>query len=108
MDLEGQEVVKKTVEDEGSAGLIVVLGAPNPESAKLYAETVSLGDPTYAGPLAGVALGLPVYHILEAEIKAQVDPRVYNEQVGMMETVLETEKIVEAVREVRASLLQAP
>jgi len=108
MDLEGQEDIKKKVEEEGRAGLVVVLGAPNPESAKLYAETVSLGDPTFAGPLAGVALGLPVYHILEPEIKAQVDSRVYSEQVGMMELVLETEKIMEAVRKIRESLPHAP
>jgi glycine/sarcosine/betaine reductase complex component A len=101
MDLEGQANVKRAAEEKGRENLIVLLGSPTPDSAKLYAETVSAGDPTFAGPLAGIALALPVYHILEPEVKHQVDPSVYNEQVGLMETVLETDKIIESVRQVR-------
>ncbi len=43
----------------------MVLGSADPEGAGLYAETVTAGDPTFAGPLAGVSLGLPVYHVFE-------------------------------------------
>ena len=60
------------------------------------------GDPTWAGALAGQALGLPVYHIIEPEIKAAVDSAVYEDEVGVAEMVMdEAEAIVEAVREVR-------
>lgn len=102
MDLEEQGAIKRVVEENGRDGIVVVLGSPDPDSAQIYAETVTTGDPTFAGPLAGVSLGLPVYHMFEPEIKAQVDPRVYREQVGMMEMVLDTEKLIEAVRAVRA------
>ena len=60
------------------------------------------GDPTWAGILAGRALGLPVYHIIEPDIKAAVDSAVYEAEVGVAEMAMdEAEAIVEAVREVR-------
>ena len=80
---------------------MVVLGTPNADSAELYAETVVHGDPSYAGPLAGVALGLPVFHILEPEIKAQIDPAVYKEHLGLMEIALDVVKISRSLSRVR-------
>jgi len=81
--------------------LIVILGAPDADSAELYAETVMNGDPTWAGPLAGVALGLPVYHIIEPEIKAQIDPATYEEHLKLMEIALDVEKISQALTKLR-------
>src|SRR3954470_17830878 len=101
MDLEEQDVVKRTVEEQGLEGVIVILGSPDPDSTELFAETVSSGDPTWAGPLAGVSLGLPVYHVTEPEIKDIVDPGVYAEQIEMMELALDTAAIHQAVRSVR-------
>lgn len=80
---------------------MVVLGTPTAESSKLFAITVTDGDPTWAGPLAGEALGLPVFHITETEIKKQVDESLYEEEVGLVEMVLETDEIIEAVKKVR-------
>ena len=79
------------------------MGTPTADSSKLYALTVTEGDPTWAGALAGDPLGLPVYHIIEPVIKAAVDSGVYEAEVGMAEIVLEeeAEAIVAAVREVR-------
>jgi glycine reductase len=91
--LDGQENIKSAVEQYGKDDLIVVLGAPDAGSAELYAETVFHGDPSWVGPLAGVALGLPVYHILEPEIKTQIDPVVYQEHLGLMEIALDVERI---------------
>lgn len=102
MDLDGQESIKRTVEASGKDNVIVVLGSPDANSAELYAETVTHGDPTWAGPLAGVPLGLPVYHIVEPEVKASVDPKVYDEQVGVMDVALEADKITEALNKVRS------
>ena len=79
----------------------MVLGAPDADSAELYAETVVNGDPSWAGPLAGVALGLPVYHILEPEVKAQVDSAVYQEHCSLMEIALDVEKIAQGLGRVR-------
>ena len=82
--------------------LMVLLGTPNAESSRLYAMTVTEGDPSWAGALAGVALGLPVYHIMEEAVKTQVTPAVYEEHVALMEMVLEAGDIAQAVQEVRA------
>ncbi len=101
MDLEDQQRIKQLVEQQGADDLVVILGSPDPESAELFAETVTLGDPTYSGALAGVSLKLPVYHVTEPEIRAAVDPRVYAAQVELMEMALETEAIRQAVRAVR-------
>jgi len=101
MDLEEQDVVKRTVEEQGLEGVIVILGSPDPDSTELFAETVSSGDPTWAGPLAGVSLGLPVYHVTEPEIKAAVDPDIYRDQVELMEMVLDVEAIWGRLADIR-------
>lgn len=81
--------------------MIVIIGAPDADSAELYAETVMNGDPTWVGPLAGVALGLPVYHIIEPEIKAQIDPACYEEHLKLMEIALDVDKIFQALSKLR-------
>ena len=102
MDLDEQERIKQVVEANGGPdGLVAILGSPDAESAEMFAETISLGDPTYAGALAGVSLGLPVYHVTEPEVRAIVDPGVYAAQIEMMELVLDVEAIHKAVRSVR-------
>jgi betaine reductase len=85
---------------------VVLLGTPNAESSRLYALTVTEGDPSWAGALAGTALGLPVYHITEEAVKSQVAPEVYEEHVTLMEMVLEVDAIAQAVQEVRTSTEQ--
>ena len=72
-------MIKGVVDQYGKDDLVVILGAPDADSAELYAETVINGDPSWAGPLAGVAMDLPVYHIMEPEIKAQIEPELYKE-----------------------------
>ena len=101
MDLENQKRVKDFAEQYGPENIVVVLGAAEGEGAGLAAETVTNGDPTFAGPLTGVQLGLTVYHICEPEIKAEVDPAVYDEQVGMMEMVLDVDDIVSEMSAIR-------
>jgi glycine/sarcosine/betaine reductase complex component A len=109
MDLEDQGTIKAKSEEMGAGNVVVLLGSPDPDAAEMYAETVTLGDPTYAGPLAGVSLRLPVYFITEPEIKQQIPPDVYRDQVEMMEMVLPSEEIIARVRAVRekAELLSA-
>jgi len=102
MDLEEQERIKQTVEENGGPdGIVAILGSPDAESAEMFAETVSLGDPTYAGALAGVSLKLPVYHVTEPEIRALIEPSVYAEQIELMEMALDTAAIHQAMRGVR-------
>ena len=85
----------------GTQEMVVLLGTPNAESSRLYGMTVTVGDPAWAGVLAGVNLGLPVYHIIEPEIKSQIDPDVYQKQVGITEMVLDVDEIIDALRLVR-------
>jgi len=101
MDLETQGEIKRVTEQFGSEDLVVVLGSPDAESSEVFARTVTQGDPSYAGPLAAVPLGLPVYHILEEEIKAQIDPTVYERQVGIMEMALDSAALARSVQSVR-------
>ena len=54
MDLENQKRVKDFADEYGAENLVVVLGAAEGEAAGLAAETVTAGDPTFAGPLTGV------------------------------------------------------
>jgi glycine/sarcosine/betaine reductase complex component A len=98
MDPENQDRIKGLVDEHGQENLVVVLGAADLESLEVTAETVTLGDPAYVGPLAGVQLGLPVVHILEEDVKEQVDPAVYEEQVGLLEMTLDVNQVREAVK----------
>lgn len=104
MDLENQKRVKDFAEQFGAENVVVLLGAAEGEAAGLAAETVTLGDPTYAGPLAGVSLGLTCYHVCEPEVKAEFDPDVYDEQISMMEMVLDVDDICSEMNAIREQL----
>ena len=99
MDLENQKRVLDLSEKYGKENVVVVLGTAEAESAGLTAETVAAGDPTYAGPLAGVSLGLVVYHVFE--LKEEFDAQVYDDQCGMMEMVLDVDALNNEVSSMR-------
>jgi betaine reductase len=99
MDLRSQEAILRLAEEHGARNLVVILGAPDPESAEIAAETVVLGDPAYAGVLAGVQLGLDVYHVLELQETTPED--VWEEQVGLMADVLDAAGLAAAVAGIR-------
>lgn len=99
--MENQKRVKEFAEQYGPENIVVVLGAAEGEAAGLAAETVTAGDPTFAGPLTGVQLGLKVYHVCEEEIKSEVAEDVYDEQISMMEMVLDVDDIVKEMTSIR-------
>ncbi len=101
MDLNSQETIKRLADEHGTDQLVVILGAPDAESAEIAAETVVLGDPTYAGALAEAQLGLSVYHALEEEFRSLVADDVWEDQIGVMADVLEAEEISAAVKGMR-------
>lgn len=101
MDLENQKRVKEFAEKYGAENVVVILGAAEGEAAGLAAETVTAGDPTFAGPLTGVQLGLTVYHVCEPEVKEEFDPAVYDDQISMMEMVLDVDDIIEEMSSIR-------
>ena len=99
MDLENQARIKELCEKYGNEELIVILGGAEAEASGLAAETVFTGDPTFAGPLAGVSLGLKAYHIVE--VKDEIEESVYEEQIAMMEMVLDVDAIMQEVANYR-------
>ena len=101
MDLATQGRIKELAEGTSRDDLVVVIGHLDVGGAELAAETVTAGDPTWAGPLAGVPLGLPVYHVLEPDVKEQVAAAAYEQHLGIMEMVLESDAPIQAVRAVR-------
>jgi len=101
MDPENQGLIKRLVEEQGSADLVVLLGAADEEAVEVAAETVREGDPAFVGPLAGVQLGLPVLHVFEDVVKEQADPAVYDEQVGFFALSFDVEAIKRAMKRAR-------
>lgn len=101
MDLQNQQRIKDAAEKYGADDVIVILGTSDVEGSGIYAETVTAGDPTYAGPLAGVSLGLPVYHILDPLVKAEADATEWENQIAMMEMVLDGDALTKAVADMR-------
>jgi hypothetical protein len=65
MDLENQKRIKELCGTYGNEELVVVLGGAEAEASGLAAETVSTGDPAFAGALAGVPLGCDTFLITE-------------------------------------------
>lgn len=104
MDLEEQGRIQQLVEAGERDRMVVMLGTPNAASTLMVALTLTEGDPSFAGPLAGVPLGLPVYHVLEEGIKDAVPTAVYEEQIGPMVFVLDKPGIEEALATARNRL----
>lgn len=102
MGLEDQAAVKRVADEHGN-DVVVLLGTPDAESTQTLAQTVVAGDPSFAGPLAGVPLGLPVVHVFEPRVKAQVPAEVYEAQVALMEMSLDLEAILAGLNEARAA-----
>ena len=102
MDLQSQEAILKASQTHDKADLLVLLGSPDPESASIAAETVIVGDPSYAGALAGAQLGLTTFHVLEEEVHQDIPDDVWEEQIGVMADVLEADKLAETVGAFRA------
>ncbi len=101
MDLESQEAIKNLADEHGTDDLMVILGSPDAESAEIAAETVVVGDPSYAGPLAEAQLGLTVYHILEDEVREAIPDEEWEEEVALMVDVIDKEAVSEAVAGMR-------
>ncbi len=102
MDLEDQWRIKRCVEQYGMDNLVVILGCPDAESAEIQAETVTIGDPSLAGPLAGRPMGLPVYHILEDQVRRLIPPEVFRQCALTKTQDIDAAAISQRMDEVRA------
>jgi len=105
MDQVVQTKLKEAAEEYGSGNLLVILGTPDVESADIYAETVIAGDPTYAGALADVPLGLAVYHIFEDDIREVIPEDIYRDRIGLMELSLDSDGIRAVMKEARSKYM---
>jgi glycine reductase len=103
MDLEEQGSIQRVVEGGERERMVVLLGTPTPGSTVMVALTLTEGDPSYAGPLAGVPLGLPVYHVLEESVKQAIPSEVYDREIGPMEFVLDAPAILSALAKARGA-----
>ncbi len=101
MDLEGQGRIKQLVEQVGTENVVAVLGAGSPTAVEMAALTLKSGDPSYAGPLAGTALGIPSFHILEPEIVAQIDPVVYERELALSAMAIDVGEVIAPLKAIR-------
>lgn len=88
----------------GAQNLAVVLGNGEADGVEVFAETVTRGDPSYAGPLAGVALGIPVYHVLEPEVAGIVPEKIRKEKLELSSIVIDVEAMKKVLQATRAKL----
>ena len=94
MDLEGQGRIKQVVEQAGREDVVAILGANSPTAVEMTAMTLKDGDPSYAGPLAGVALEIPSFHVLEDEIVAQVDPALVERELALASMAMDVPALI--------------
>jgi glycine/sarcosine/betaine reductase complex component A len=101
MDLEGQGRIKQAVEQAGTDNVIAVLGANSPTAVEMCALTLKSGDPSYAGPLAGIELGIPSFHILEPDIIKQIDPALYERELALPALAMDVEDVIKPLTTIR-------
>jgi betaine reductase len=104
MNFENQGIIKRLADQYGPENLAVVLGNGEANGVEVFAETVTQGDPTYAGPLAGVALKIPVYHVLEPEVIDAVPQKLRDENLQLSSLVIDVEPMRQALKASREKL----
>src|SRR5262244_2905510 len=101
MDLEGQGRIRQVVEQSGADNVVAVLGANSPAAVEMTALTLLSGDPSYAGALAGIALGIPSYHILEPDIVAQIDGTLYERELALPALAMDVDEVIAPMQSLR-------
>ena len=102
MNFENQGVIKRLADQYGPENLAVVLGNGEASGVEVFAETVTEGDPSYAGPLAGVSLKIPVYHVLEEDVMAVIPEAIREEKLQLSLLVIDVKpmrQVLQAARE---------
>ena len=102
MNFENQGAIKRLADQYGPENLAVVLGNGEASGVEVFAETVTEGDPSYAGPLAGVSLKIPVYHVLEEDVMAVIPDAIREDKLQLSTLVIDVEpmrQVLQAARE---------
>ena len=69
---------------------MLVFGLNEPFNLRIMASTFKEGDPSYAGALGGVALGLKSYHIFE--LKDEIPAEVWEREMAFKELEVEDQR----------------
>ena len=101
MDLEDQGRIKRVLDQYGTENVVAILGANSAQAVEMPAVTLMSGDPSYAGPLANVALGVQSFHVLEPEIVEQIDPAVFERELALSSMVMDVDELVTPLRAIR-------
>jgi len=72
---------------------VLVFGLNELFNLRIMASTFKEGDPSFAGALGGVALGLKSYHIFE--LKDEIPEDVWQKEMAFKELEVEDEHIAE-------------
>lgn len=104
MNFENQGVIKRLADQYGPENLAVVLGNGEANGVEVFAETVTQGDPSFAGPLAGVALKIPVYHVLEPEVVEVVPENLRQEKLELSSMVIDVEPMKQVLQLAREKI----
>lgn len=104
MNFENQGVIMRLADQYGPENLAVVLGNGEANGVEVFAETVTQGDPSYAGPLAGVALKIPVYHVLEEEVLSALPDNLREEKLQLSSLVIDVEPMHQLLKTAREKL----
>lgn len=104
MNFENQGVIKRLADQYGPENLAVVLGNGEANGVEVFAETVTQGDPSYAGPLAGVALKIPVFHVLEEEVMQTVPESLREEKLQLSSLVIDVEPMQQVLQNAREKI----
>jgi hypothetical protein len=68
--------------------------------------TLMSGDPSYAGPLTGVALGIPSYYVLEPAILAPIPQPVFERELALLSAVIgDSQELVTPLRSPRGDAI---
>jgi glycine reductase len=102
MDLESQGRIKQVIEHIGADGVVAILGANSAAAVEMTATTLLSGDPSWAGPLAGIALGIPSFHILEDTVTRQLDSAVFERELALSAMVTDVDDVTAPLRALRS------
>ena len=75
--------MRSIADAHGAEELVVVFGLNEPANLRILATTFKDGDPSYAGALGGIALGIESFHIFE--LKDEIPDDVWAEEMAFEE-----------------------
>src|SRR5207237_1030612 len=104
MNFENQGIIKRLADQYGPENLAVVLGNGEADGVEVFAETVTQDDPSDGGPLAGVSLKIPVYHVLEDEVMAVIPENLREEKLQLSSLVIDVEPMHQVLKAAREKL----